>query len=88
MKTLIVILVYFLTFFGLFLTFSLAGTIWTSYLDTIMDQGWFMCYLIFLGWWMAGLVAYEVYGQLFKSNKNDTGTDEDFKDDSINKKIP
>jgi hypothetical protein len=53
-----------------------------------MDQGWFMCYLLFLGWWMAGLVAYEVYGQLFKSNKNDTETDQDFIDDSINKKIP
>ncbi len=37
---------------------------------------------------MAGLVAYEVYGQLFKSNKNDTETDLDFIDDSINKKIP
>ncbi len=65
MKALTVILVFFFTFFGLFLTFSLAGIIWTSYLDTIMDKGWFMCYTLFIGWWMAGLVAHEVSEKLY-----------------------
>lgn len=44
-----------------------------------MDQGWLGCYTLFLGWWMAGLVTWEVYKQLFKagnqntkSKKNDT----------------
>lgn len=67
MKTLALIVVYFVTFWGLFLIFSTAGLIWTSYWDSIMDQGWLGCYTFFLGWWMAGLVTWEVYKQLFKA---------------------
>ncbi len=88
MKSLIILIVFFFTFVGLFLLFSLAGLIWTSYYNTITYAKWINNYSIYLGWWMSGLVARDVYVQFFKSNKNDTGTDEDFIDDSINKKIP
>lgn len=55
MKTLFVIVLFFITYIGLFLLFSLLGLIWTSYYDSIMDQGWFGVYTVFLGWWLAAI---------------------------------
>lgn len=69
MKALIVILVYFFTFFGLFILFSTAGMIWTTYYDSLMDKGWFGAYTLFLGWWLAAFVAHEVYEQLYEDKK-------------------
>lgn len=66
MKTLLCIITFFVTFFGLFLLFSTAGLIWTSYYDTIMDKGWFGAYTLFMGWWMAMLVTAEVYEKIEK----------------------
>lgn len=67
MKALLCIITFFITFFGLFLLFSTAGLIWTSYYDTIMDKAWFAFYTLFIGWWMAALVVSEVYEQLYES---------------------
>ena len=61
MKSLILILIYFVTFVGLYLIFSTFALIWKPYMEIIQDGGWTMCYTIFFGWWLALFPAREYY---------------------------
>lgn len=66
MKAFALILVYFVTFWALYLIFSCAGLIWTSWQAILDDKGWFGAYCLFLGWWMAAIVTHEVYEKLYE----------------------
>ena len=65
MKTLIAILSFIFIFMGLFFLLSLIGIIWTnSYRSVLAEQGWFVFYTLFIGWWSAGLCSHEIYEKL------------------------
>lgn len=61
MKSITAILIYLGTFMGMFLLLSTIGTLWTEYRTVISSDGWFMCYSIFLGWWISILPTREYY---------------------------
>jgi hypothetical protein len=61
MKSLIAILIYLGTFMSMFFLFSLIGTLWFNYTDVISNNGWFMVYSMFFGWWMSIFPTREYY---------------------------
>lgn len=61
MKSLILILIYFGTFFGLYFAFSLFGLIWSSYHEIVSDTGWFIFYTLFFGCWLSIFPTREYY---------------------------
>jgi hypothetical protein len=61
MKSLFAILIYLGTFMGMFFVLSMIGILWTDYTTVISDDSWFMCYTVFLGWWMGIFPTREYY---------------------------
>jgi hypothetical protein len=61
MKSLIAILIYLGTFMSMFFVLSLIGTLWFNYTDVISNNGWFMVYSMFFGWWMSIFPTREYY---------------------------
>ena len=61
MKSLNLILIYLGTFMSMFFLFSLIGTLWFNYSDVISNNGWFMVYSMFFGWWMSIFPTREYY---------------------------
>jgi len=62
MKSLIAILIYLGTFMGMFFLLSAIGLLWAdNYNAIVSDNGWFMAYAMFFGWWMAILPTREYY---------------------------
>ncbi len=61
MKSLIAILIYLGTFMSMFFVLSLIGTLWFNYTDVISNNGWFLVYAMFFGWWMSILPTREYY---------------------------
>lgn len=61
MKTLLAILFFLGVFMGMFFLLSLIGLLWVdSYKTIISDNGWFMAYTLFLGWWIAMIPTIEI----------------------------
>jgi hypothetical protein len=62
MKSINLILIYLGTFMCLFFLFSCIGLLWIdSYHTIISNNGWFMCYSMFFGWWTSIFPAREYY---------------------------
>jgi len=63
MKSLILMLIYIGTFFGMFSLISVFGLIISesSYLDIIRNNDWFMFYFLFVGWWIPIFPCREYY---------------------------
>jgi len=62
MKSLIAILIYLGTFMGMFFLLSAIGLLWAdNYNAIVSDNGWFMVYAMFFGWWMSILPTREYY---------------------------
>jgi len=61
MKTLLAILFFLGVFMGMFFLLSLIGLLWVdSYKTIISDNGWFMAYTLFIGWWIAMIPTIEI----------------------------
>jgi hypothetical protein len=62
MKSLLVILSYIATYVLVFIVLSSIGLLITnnSFSTITQDVTWFMCYTIFIGWWVGIPVAMEV----------------------------
>ena len=61
MKSIILISIYIFSYVFFFLLLSTIGLFFTSYQEIITSQGWFMCYSLFLGWWLAIFPTREYY---------------------------
>lgn len=61
MKVIILVTIYLSTFALFFLMLSAFGILWGSYIETITSSSWFICYLLFLGWWLAIFPTREYY---------------------------
>jgi len=61
MKSLTAILIYLGTFMGMFFLLSTIGILWTEYRNVISSDSWFMCYSLFLGWWIPIFPTREYY---------------------------
>ena len=61
MKSIILIVIYFVSYMFFFLLLSTVGVFFDSYIEVITSNGWFMAYSLFLGWWLAIFPAREYY---------------------------
>jgi hypothetical protein len=61
MKVIIMVTIYLSTFALFFLMLSAFGILWGSYKDVITSSSWFMCYSLFIGWWLAIFPTREYY---------------------------
>jgi hypothetical protein len=62
MKSLALMLIYTATFMGMFFLLSLIGLLWNDgYYTIVSNDGWFMAYTIFLGWWLSIFPTREYY---------------------------
>jgi hypothetical protein len=61
MKTIILFLIYILSFMLFYFVLSLIGILWDNYSHIITNQFWFLWYSLLLGWWMAIFPAREYY---------------------------
>ena len=61
MKSIILLVIYFVSYIFFFLLLSSVGLFFNSYIETITSDGWFMAYSLFLGWWLAIFPAREYY---------------------------
>lgn len=64
------IIVWFIAFIGFYLLLSLLGCMFfnpdgshISYSQVIGDEKWCFIYAVFVGWWLAGVIADEYYKQ-------------------------
>lgn len=67
MKTLIMLLIFIISFAGFFFIISLFGMLWNSYYEVITSINWFICYSSVLGWWLSLFLTVEYYNR----NKDD-----------------
>lgn len=61
MKSIMLLVIYFVSYIFFFLLLSTVGMFFTSYIETITSDGWFIGYSMFLGWWLAIFPAREYY---------------------------
>ena len=61
MKTIVLILVFFCTFVGMYFLLSLVGLIWYPYIKVIQNLTWATIYCLFIGWWIALMPTMEYY---------------------------
>lgn len=61
MKTIILFLIYLLTFMLFFFVLSLIGILWAPYSQIIHDGAWFIAYTLFIGCWIGIFPAREYY---------------------------
>lgn len=64
---------YTLIFMGFFFMLSCVGLLWfDTYHEIISNEGWFMMYTIFIGWWVALVPVHELYEQVYNEDKPST----------------
>ena len=61
MKSIMLLVIYFVSYIFFFLLLSTVGMFFQSYVETITSDGWFIAYTMFLGWWLAIFPAREYY---------------------------
>ena len=70
MKNTITMVVYIITFFAMYFIISMFGiALGCDYKSVIENEGWFVVYSVFLGWWMAFLTAQDAYNIIEKKNE-------------------
>ena len=61
MKSIILIVIYFVSYIFFFLMLSSVGMFFVPYLEVITSDGWFIGYTLFFGWWLSIFPAREYY---------------------------
>ena len=71
MNSIKIILIYILTFIGIYFVLSLLVMLFNGhdYLKAISSVDWFGMYTIFIGWWVALFPAYEMYQSNLKKEE-------------------
>jgi len=69
MKSLLLMIIFTGIFMGAFFALSAIGLLWCdSYRAIISNTDWFMCYFLFIGWWVAMIPTHELYEQVYNEN--------------------
>lgn len=61
MKSIMLIVIYFVSYIFFFLLLSTVGMFFVPYLEVITSDGWFIGYTMFFGWWLAIFPTREYY---------------------------
>lgn len=67
MKTLTLMLFYFILFIGFFLLLSTIGMLFNSYSSVISNDNWFTLYALLFGWWLPIPCVMELHNNLDKA---------------------
>jgi hypothetical protein len=67
MKTSVATLVFIIAFFGMYFVLSAFGLAFgLDYSECVSRVDWFIIYSLFIGWWLAGIFAHDVYEDMEK----------------------
>jgi hypothetical protein len=71
MKNSLTFVVFTITFFGMYFILSAFGLAFgQQYNECINSLDWFIMYSLFLGWWIAGIFAHDVYLDLERKERS------------------